>query len=213
MGFIIAADEVGRGCLAGPLVVGAVLVPEDMDRITGVNDSKKLSPAARQKVSTTLLSTDDVTATTYWVHASDIDSGGMTRALTTAFLGAVNTLLSQMKDRGQVVEVRIDGSTMPSIGFGRIPVKFIVKGDALDWRIGAASIIAKVTRDTWMEEQHPDHPEYRWDSNKGYGSKDHTDAIRKHGLTSLHRATFCRRFVPVAPPADDDDLDFLLNGL
>lgn len=193
---IIAADEVGRGCLAGPLVVGAVLVPEDMGRIAGVNDSKKLSPASRQRMSDVLLNTEGLKTATSWVYASTIDRAGITAALTGAFLGAVSTLLDLLEDRSQVSEVRVDGSPMPGIRFGNIPVKFIVKGDALDWRIGAASIIAKVARDTWMMEQHPLYPHYHWDHNMGYGTKDHTDAIRVHGLTPLHRATFCRRFVP-----------------
>jgi ribonuclease HII len=193
---IIAADEVGRGSLAGPLVVGAVMVPEGMERISGVNDSKKMSPEVRQRLSSLLHHMPEIEISTSWVPASDVDRDGITVALRHAFLVSVKDLLNRLSSPTRVREIRIDGSPMSGIGFGDIPVKFIVQGDALDWRIGAASIIAKVARDAWMVEQHPLYPQYHWDRNKGYGSKDHTEAIRLHGLTPLHRATFCKRFVP-----------------
>lgn len=198
---IIGADEVGRGCLAGPLCVGAVMVPEDMAWPEGVNDSKKLTPKKRTEVAARLAS---IQQTVVFVPAHDIDRDGMSLCLKQAFRRAIQVLL----DKGETVSrILIDGNPQ-ALSFGPIPVEFLVRGDAQDWRIGAASIIAKVTRDDLMTKAASEHPAYGWDRNMGYGSAEHQEAIRVHGLTPWHRATFCRRFLPV--PQEDNILDLFI---
>ena len=191
MKFIFAADVVGRGCLAGPLMVGGVLVPEDMQAPEGVTDSKKLTAAQREAAYLRLAGVEKAVAR---IPASDIDRDGIGPSLERAFKHVVAELLA--KDV-PVSSVRIDGNPMPWVF--PVTVEYIVQGDANDWRIGAASIVAKVTRDRLMVEAAREHPGYGWAKNKGYGSTDHQEAIGRLGVTPLHRATFCRRFV------EDDD--------
>lgn len=198
--YVLAADEVGRGCLAGPLCVGGVLVPVDQEKIPGVTDSKKLSPKAREVAFNRLA---DVERVVVLIPAAAIDRDGMAASLKRAFQQVVKELLAKEREISQVL---IDGSPMPWLF--PVPVEYIVKGDALDWRIGAASIIAKVTRDRLMVEAAQKHPGYGWESNMGYGSKDHMAAIERRGLTPMHRATFCRRFVK-----HDNVLDLFNEGL
>lgn len=189
--WVIGADEVGRGCLAGPLCVGAVMVPADMPPVEGVGDSKKLSPKKREEVAHRLRSNPKVALTRAYVHAADIDKDGISQCLRRAFECAIQYLLSL----GESVEaIKIDGNPQ-DLTFGDVPVEFIVRGDDSDWRIGAASIIAKVGRDALMVKHAEAHPGYGWERNMGYGSPEHQEAIRVHGLTPHHRATFCRRFV------------------
>lgn len=192
MSYVIGADEVGRGCLAGPLCVGAFMVPTSMTRIEGVTDSKKLSASSREAVFARLRERPGCRFNTVLIPAADIDRFGLSWALVQGFKQAVQGLL----DVGfPVEEVLIDGNPI-SVGFGDVPTRFLVKGDALDWRVGAASIVAKVTRDRLMVEEAKNHPGYGWETNVGYGSKDHIAAIQELGLTLLHRKGFCRGFQP-----------------
>ena len=187
--WIIGADEVGRGCLAGPVTVGAVLVPSDLYPLAGVDDSKKLSPKRRQQVSQMLRDHPEVRYAIASVPSEGIDQQGIVSALTTCFAHAVTQLLSLEED----VRIRIDGLPIQGLPFD---AEFIVKGDATDWVIGAASILAKVERDTYMADMSRSHPFYGWDENAGYGTAGHIAAIKAHGLCSMHRASFCKAFVP-----------------
>lgn len=196
--YIIGADEVGRGCLAGPLCVGAVMVLEDTPAIAGVTDSKALSPKRREVLSQALKDTHQALA---YIPAKDIDRDGIMPCLKRAFKQAIIQLLDQRTDPERHTVVLVDGVPM-DLNLGDdyesdLTMNFLVKGDALDWRIGAASIIAKVARDRMMAETcHVQFPAYSWDKNKGYGTPDHLKALREHGVSPLHRKTFCQGIKP-----------------
>jgi len=195
--YIIGADEVGRGPLAGACYVGAVMAPSTMMPIEGVTDSKKLSPTRRQTLHKAITEHEGLHHRISIRTAARVDEVGINPALLECFWEAIEGLLAL----GLPVEaVRIDGKPI-GVDFRPIPTEFIIKGDAKDWIIGAASIVAKVERDAYMVKMAKQYPEYEWKGNKGYGSSGHIEAIKEHGLSPLHRATFCRNFVP--EPKDD----------
>lgn len=196
-GYIIGADEVGRGPLAGGCYVGAVMAPADLAPIEGVTDSKKLTPRKRERLYKAITEHESLHHRVSIRTAARVDEVGINPALLECFWEAIEALLALDLP---VEAVRIDGKPI-GVGFRPIPTEFIVKGDAKDWIIGAASIVAKVERDTYMARMAQQYPQYGWEGNKGYGSKGHIAAIKEHGLTPLHRATFCRNFMP--EPKDD----------
>lgn len=179
--YICGVDEVGRGPLAGPVVAGAVILPKDC-RILYINDSKKLSAKKREELSREIheqaiaigigLSTQErideinILQATYEAMRKAIDSLSVTPSL----------LLN-------------DAVTIPKVD---IPQVAIVKGDARSISIGAASIVAKVYRDKMMEEYDSMYPGYSFASNKGYGSKEHIEALRSLGPCPLHRRSFLK---------------------
>lgn len=175
---VAGADEVGRGALAGPLTVGAVVLPAS-PRIRGLNDSKQLSPAKRTQIAEQVREIA-VAACVAHVEATDIDALGVTAALRLAFSRAVIGL-GIKPDR-----LLIDGRPL------RIhhAETAIVKGDSRVAAIAAASVIAKVERDTLMVRAAQEHPEFEFDVNKGYGTAEHIAAIAKHGPCPLHRRSF-----------------------
>lgn len=187
--WIIGADEVGRGCLAGPVMVGAVLVPRDLAPLAGITDSKKLSPKRRFELAHELDMHHQVQWSVSSVPADVIDKQGIMEALRQCFTNAVQALLIKQPD----ALVLIDGLPLKGLPF---EADFLVKGDLNNWVIGAASIVAKVTRDKQMEVAARSHPAYGWEINKGYGTANHVAAIKEHGLCELHRASFCKAFVP-----------------
>jgi ribonuclease HII len=191
MRYIIGADEVGRGCVAGDVFVCAVAVPEAMPKIDGVRDSKKLSAGKREFVREALLSEPKLKHRLARRTAKDIDGRGISRCLRECFEEAVNELLEA---EDEVAEVRIDGN--PFSITTRYPVRFIVKGDDSEWVIGAASIIAKVERDWYMGQMALVYPQYGFDKSKGYGVPYHEQAIRQHGPCPLHRHTFISGWLP-----------------
>lgn len=206
MRVVLAADEVGRGAIAGPLAVGAVCVPEDAPRVTGAQDSKKTSAELRQS----FVETFPYPFTVSYCPAAQVSREGITAALRHCFVQAIGDLVSESARLGhEVVEIRIDGESLPGLAhhkrFARNLVRFIVKGDALDWPIGAASMIAKHTRDAHMKKLAQQYPEYGWHLNMGYGTKPHTEAIHSHGLTPEHREKWCLKFLP-----EDSVLDLFL---
>ena len=181
-GVAIGLDEVGRGPLAGPLAVGAVVLPEE-PRIPGLNDSKKLSAAQREAVAAQVKEHALAWAVCY-IEPHDIDAWGMTRSLKTAFARAVDAVEAQ-GIRASVL--LLDGN----------PLRFdarevnLVKGDGRCASIAAASIVAKVERDALMCRLAQDYPAYGFDQNKGYGSAFHMQALEAHGLSPVHRKSFC----------------------
>lgn len=182
--YICGIDEAGRGPLCGPVVAAAVILKKD-DHIEGVNDSKKLSEKKRE----TLFETIKGRAVAYSVGIVDeatIDEINILEATRLAMKKAVDGL--QVKPQYALVDaerkVPIDVPYMP-----------IIKGDALSESIAAASIIAKVTRDHIVIELDKEYPEYNFAKNKGYGTKEHTDAIKKYGLCKAHRRSFCKKFI------------------
>lgn len=181
----VGMDEVGRGPLAGPLVVGAVVLPDE-PHVLGINDSKKLTAHAREQLVPRI---EDVAIrwATFSVSPDDIDRIGMAQALRHAFSGA----LAKIEESGVHPDVvLIDGNPL-HIDSREVNV---VHGDARCASISCASIVAKVTRDHVMEQYARVYPAYHFDQNKGYGSQQHIRAIETHGLTPIHRKTFCKNF-------------------
>lgn len=187
----VGLDEVGRGPLAGPLTVGAVVLPET-PHIVGLNDSKRLTPARREQLDGRIRQ-----VALAWdiehIPPQDIDERGMTACLKAAFgraIAAIDEHLSMKDGYGPVEAVLLDGNPLH---LDRRELN-IVKGDARVAAIAAASIIAKVARDRLMVDYAAQYPGYGFDRNKGYGSQDHIEAIGRLGLSPIHRKTFCTNF-------------------
>jgi ribonuclease HII len=179
-GVILAGmDEVGRGPLAGPVVVACVVMPPE-PLLEYVNDSKKVTEKRREALYDRILSTC-IEAQTAWVDQTVIDEINILEATKRAFHDA----FAKMKT--PVTDVLIDALTGLSI-----PARqhALIHGDALSYSIAAASIVAKVERDRYMREQDAVYPMYGFAQNKGYGTKAHMDAIREYGPCPLHRRSF-----------------------
>jgi len=176
---IAGVDEAGRGPLAGPVVAAAVILPSDYVNAE-INDSKQLSAIKREKLYE-IISNDAVAVGTGIVDTEVIDNINILQATLQAMREAVLEL-----------------STSPDFilidGLHRIPLitpqKPVVKGDSLSISIAAASIIAKVSRDRIMEMYHRQFPQYNFHQNKGYGTKEHCDAIKQFGICKIHRKSF-----------------------
>lgn len=181
--YICGVDEVGRGPLAGPVVAGAVILPKDCD-ILYINDSKKLSAAKREELYEEIMEKAVATGLGF-VGPERIDEINILQATYEAMRQAIG-MLSPQPDL-----LLNDAVTIPGITIDQIP---IIKGDAKSISIGAASIIAKVTRDRLMEEYDQMFPQYGFASNKGYGSAEHIAAIKAYGPTPIHRKSFIKNF-------------------
>jgi ribonuclease HII len=184
MAMIVGIDEVGRGCLAGNLYAAGVLIPETLSPIAGVTDSKKLTPFSRSQVYQVITNHPEIK---YHIASRPV-SLNLTLDLYECFKEIIQSFMAVSND---IAEIRIDGNALWHFE-NTPPVKYIVKGDLKDWRIGAASIIAKVTRDRYMQEQSFKYPKYGWERNVGYGTIEHIEAIQKFGMTPLHRVNFCK---------------------
>lgn len=177
---IAGVDEVGRGPLAGPVVAAAVILPQDFD-VLGIDDSKKLSPKKREKLFE-VIKEKALAWSVGWVGPERIDEINILEATKEAMTQAVQGLSLQPD------HVLIDGNfTVRALA---LPQTAIVKGDANSTSIAAASILAKVTRDRYMEEMDAVYPGYAFASNKGYGTKAHYDGLKAQGPTLIHRKTF-----------------------
>ncbi len=183
-GYICGIDEVGRGPLAGPVVASAVILPKDCD-ILYINDSKKLSAAKREELYDIIME-KAVAVGIGMVGPGRIDEINILQATYEAMREAISNL--QVKP-----DILLnDAVTIPGVEVRQVP---IIKGDAKSISIGAASIIAKVTRDRLMEEYDKVFPEYGFASNKGYGSAEHIKALKEIGPTPIHRNSFIKNFV------------------
>ncbi|HEY0965113.1 MAG TPA: ribonuclease HII [Candidatus Saccharimonadales bacterium] len=179
---ILGIDEVGRGPWAGPLVVGAVVLGGE--QIEGLTDSKKLSKKRREELAEEIYQKAQGLGLG-WVHAHEIDKIGLSESLVLATIRAVsqvNCLYS---------EIIIDGTVnfLKDTGKGQY-VTTMKKADLLVPSVSAASIVAKVARDIYMDEQDASYPEYGFKSHVGYGTAKHRAAIDEHGVTPLHRLSF-----------------------
>ena len=182
--FICGIDEAGRGPLAGPVVAGAVILPKDCE-ILYLNDSKKLSAAKREELYDEIME-KAVAAAVGMASPARIDEINILQATYEAMREAISKL---------AVEPGIllnDAVTIPEMIIPQVP---IIKGDAKSVSIAAASILAKVTRDRLMVEYDRVMPEYGFAGHKGYGSKEHIEAIKKYGPTPIHRKTFIKKFI------------------
>lgn len=182
--YICGVDEAGRGPLCGPVVAAAVILPKDV-YIEGVNDSKKLSEKKREKLY------DDIMekALAVGVGISDVDVIEKVNILNATKLAMIQAI-ENLKVKPEYVLV--DGNQRIDIA---IPLDTVVKGDAKSESIACASIIAKVTRDRMLIKYDEKYPEYGFAKHKGYGTKVHIEAIKKHGLTPIHRPSFCQKFI------------------
>ena len=180
---ICGVDEAGRGPLAGPVCAAAVILPEHL-QIPGLNDSKKLTDKKRRE----LFPVIQEQAIAYGIglaSESEIDEINILQA---TFL-AMRRALDQLTVRPEIA--LIDGNRETDFG---LPVKTVVKGDSLSANIAAASILAKVTRDSIMVELARKYPEYGFEIHKGYGTKAHYEALRTYGPCPIHRKTFLKKF-------------------
>ena len=184
LGYICGIDEVGRGPLAGPVVAAAVILPKDCD-ILYINDSKKLSAAKREELYDVIME-KAVSVGIGMVGPERIDEINILQATYEAMRQAIGQLDPQPD------LLLNDAVTIPKVEIRQVP---IIKGDAKSISIGAASIIAKVTRDRLMENYEDIYPGYGFAANKGYGSAEHIAALKKLGPTLIHRATFIKNFV------------------
>ncbi|MBU2523944.1 ribonuclease HII [Patescibacteria group bacterium] len=180
---IAGLDEVGRGCLAGPLVTAAVILPRGV-RLKGLNDSKQISAGRREELSELITKKCDFGIGL--VSPKLIDDIGIIRANNLAFLIAINNL----KQTPQ--KLLVDGNDRLILPY---PHETIIKGDSKIRCIMAASIVAKVARDRMMAGKYEGMlPEYGFRRHKGYGTLEHRNNIEKHGMSAIHRRRFCRAF-------------------
>lgn len=181
---IAGVDEAGRGPLAGPVSVAAVILPEGF-RHKVLTDSKQLSEEKREAIYEELTRTDGLHWHVVLVEVEEIDRINILRATHVGMKRAVAGLVQPAE------AVLIDGLPVPDFP---LPQEALVKGDARSFSIAAASVIAKVTRDRYMHAAAAQHPQYGFERHKGYGTREHLEALRRHGPCPLHR----RSFAPVS---------------
>lgn len=182
--FIAGIDEVGRGPLAGPVCAAAVILNPEIE-IFGIKDSKKLSEGQRDKLSEEIKSKCLAYAIEY-ASVEEIDKYNILNATKLAMRRAIENL--KLKPD----HILIDALRLESIKTPQTP---IIKGDDLSVSIGAASIIAKVERDRYMDSMSRKYPEYFFERNKGYGTKEHIESIKKHGTCEIHRQSFLKNII------------------
>ena len=183
--YIAGADEVGRGPLAGPVVCAAVIMPlADGEIIEGIDDSKKLSEKERERLFE-LIKKQAVAYRIEELSNEEIDRLNILEATRLCMKRAVDGLGTEPD------VVFTDGNFSIDIS---LPQQNIVKGDALSYTVGAASILAKVHRDRLMCEYDKIYPQYGFAAHKGYGTAAHEAAIREYGLCEIHRRTFTKKF-------------------
>lgn len=182
--YICGIDEAGRGPLAGPVVAGAVVLPKGC-RILYINDSKKLSEKKREELFD-VISREAVSVGIGIVSAQRIDEINILQATYEAMRQAIQKLSVQP-------DILLnDAVTIPGVEIAQVP---IIKGDAKSLTIGAASIMAKVTRDRMMAEYDKEYPQYGFAKHKGYGTKQHTQALLEYGACPIHRKTFLKNIL------------------
>lgn len=176
---IAGVDEVGRGPLAGPVVCASVIMPLD-DIIDGVDDSKKVSEKKREKLYNEIKE-KAIAYSIEFIYENEIDEINILNATKKCMANAINNL--SVKPDVCLVDAIDKLNT-------QIPLVPIIHGDALSYNIGAASILAKVTRDRYMIEKDKEFPEYGFAKHKGYGTKVHMDTLREIGPCVIHRKSF-----------------------
>ena len=182
---VCGIDEAGRGPLAGPVVVSAVIMPQD-SFIEGVNDSKKVSEKKREKLY------DEITNNAIaWgvgiIEPQEIDNINILNATKKGVTAALKELI----EKPDIILV----DALTGIDTLGIPYQSIIKGDAKSYSIAAASIIAKVTRDRIMRQWDEVYPQYGFEKHKGYGTKAHIEVIKNDGICPIHRKSFVKNFI------------------
>lgn len=189
--YVIGIDEVGRGPIAGPITVGAVLLPfsHTMKKYKGLRDSKQLREKQREEWYARVCNMGIVWATAS-VSASEIDRIGISAAARRAAARAIASLIKKSQVSTQSVFVKADYGLFAPVSFPQVQ---IIKGDEKEPSIALASIMAKVTRDRYMIRLSKIFPQYEFGRHKGYGTKMHTTRVLKHGISTEHRASFLRK--------------------
>ncbi len=186
---IACIDEVGRGCLAGSVVACAIIMPRNL-LIDGVDDSKKLTPKKRKKLFDIIREKAEAVGIGE-VSCEIVDEINVKNAAKLAMVQAVENLKDKNGNKVVPDHLLIDAEKINL----NIPQLNIIKGDAKCHGIAAASIIAKVTRDRQMEELDKIYPEYKFAKNKGYGTKEHVQALLEYGPIEIHRRTFLKKIL------------------
>ena len=187
LALLAGVDEAGRGPLAGPVLAAAVCLPSSWLKdglpqpLAGLNDSKQLSAAQRERFFAVLTSQPEVCYGIARVEADQIDAINILQATHLA----MNLALEQLRPPPQ--HVLVDGRPVKTL---RFPQTAIIKGDSLSYSIAAASVLAKVTRDRLMIEYDREYPAYGFAQHKGYGTAQHLTALLKHGPCPIHRRSF-----------------------
>ncbi|HEX5798346.1 MAG TPA: ribonuclease HII [Candidatus Saccharimonadales bacterium] len=177
MGYTLGIDEVGRGAWAGPLVIGAVILNNP---INGLRDSKLLSARQREEIAGEILKNAEFVGLG-WAEPEEIDSYGLSASHDLACRRAV-------RNSPECSQIIIDGNINYMVGYDNVAC--IVKADQTVPEVSAASIVAKVARDTYMADLHKDFPLFNFLNNVGYGTKIHREALASHGPTIHHRRSF-----------------------
>lgn len=189
--FICGIDEAGRGPLAGPVVVGAAVMPRD-SKLEWVNDSKKVTEKRREILYDRI--TEEAVA---WgvgiISEKEIDELNILNATKKGLHLALGEVIEKLKQKPDIVIV----DALREIDTFEIPYQSIIKGDATCYSISCASILAKVTRDRIMREWNEVYPMYDFEKNKGYGTAEHIKALKQYGPCPIHRRTFIKHFVNV----------------
>lgn len=173
-------DEAGRGCLCGPVVAAAVILPEDFEH-PFLNDSKQLTEKQRKELRP-FIEKHALAFGVSFVDEKEVDKINVLQASITGMQRSIAQLNPQPEF------IIVDGNRFKP--YKEVPHKTIVKGDAKYMSIAAASVLAKTYRDEFMEQLHQELPMYNWKQNKGYPTKQHRNAIREFGITKYHRITF-----------------------
>jgi len=173
-------DEAGRGCLAGPVVAAAVILPKNFKHPV-LNDSKQLSAKTRESLREEIISTA-ISWNVAFINNIEIDEINILRAS----IKAMHLALDGLKKTPQFIIV--DGNSF--YPYKNIDHRTVIKGDSIYFSIAAASVLAKTFRDEYMDKIHLEFPQYGWNRNKGYATALHRDAIKKYGITPYHRRSF-----------------------
>lgn len=182
--YIAGVDEVGRGPLAGPVVSSVVILPKN-SLIFNINDSKKLSEKKRK------LLYDEITKKAIEIQISLVDNDLIDEInILQATIKSMENCINNLKQKPE--QIIVDAVTLPNINISQLNIN---KADEKSISVAAASIIAKVTRDRMMDNYHKIYPQYSFDKNKGYGTKEHIDAIKKYGICPIHRKTFVKNLI------------------
>jgi ribonuclease HII len=192
--FIVGIDEVGRGPLAGPVVVCALLMPAGLkfDR-KGLRDSKKLTETSREDWVRKIEKHPDISYALARISPKTIDRINISKAANLAAFRAFTRLAAKMNLTAKNCSVYLDGGLYLGNGSGRLPGKTVVKGDETIPAVSLASIVAKVRRDATMVRHAKDFPGYGFEVHKGYGTAMHLKALRRIGPSSAHRLTFLKK--------------------
>ena len=178
--FECGTDEAGRGCLAGPVTAAAVILPKQF-KDTVLNDSKQLSEKKRNLLKP-IIETEALTYGVAHIFQDEIDHINILNASILAMHKSIDSL-------NPIPEfIIVDGNKFKP--YNNVPFETIIKGDGKFLSIAAASVLAKTYRDEYMNTIHQEFPMYNWKQNKGYPTKEHREAIKKHGITKYHRKSF-----------------------